>query len=208
MEECEVIPFRYDGHVVEAFRYSGKIWFMAGDLGRAIGIGNIRETINRMLKPEEVIRLRRYRMYRGGREYVDPIINEDEPKKIGNVKDLSQNVTRSPEDLSQNVTRVTYPIAISEQGLYMMMMRKRGVRAENFRKWVMSDLPDMISIHEQQLPIGVGGKAIAESGKIRLSVNMSTDKGSMSVNFVLNAENTQELETVRGNITQMIDSLQ
>ena len=56
MKECELLEFQYEGSKVEAFGYEGKVWFMARGLGNALGMGNIRSIIQRVVPAGEVMR--------------------------------------------------------------------------------------------------------------------------------------------------------
>ena len=118
MSSSKLVPFEFDGKGVHVFEFNGQTWFIARDVGKALGICNIRDLIREILTEDE-------RMYVS--KYYDETLRTWSVEPLVGISDKSRK-------------RCTNPVAISESGLYTVIMRSSKPQAVKFRKWVTSEV--------------------------------------------------------------------
>ena len=128
MSDNVLYPFAFNGITVRAFRHDGNVWFVANDVGKALGINNIRELIRKVLRSDE-------------RMHVLKKYSEEERAWV---------IVRNSDDLTGGRTKL---VVINESGLYTVVMRSTRPRAVEFRHWVTSEvLPSIRETGSYSIP--------------------------------------------------------
>lgn len=111
-----LVPYLFNNRSVRVFTYRNEVWFAARDVGKALGMSNIRELIRNVLDVSECV-------------YVNKVYDKELRAWTA--------LVRNPDKLKEHCTNL---VAINESGLYTIIMRSSKPEALKFRQWVTGEV--------------------------------------------------------------------